>query len=263
MITTNKVIICLLMFSLVIFYCHDLQAGENSENVKNFKINPDYIDIGAFFDGAQVTVSAEIPECDGVVIELEGKIQDIVLNKKGKKAFLWLNVAQMTVKNAPSVYIIDSSDKLNKICSVQELEKELIGYAALKHKITFQSDKSLTGSEFDEFIKLKEHNGSYNITSRAIISPFSGGRQKVESILTIPSFILAGEYELFLYCFKNGSLISKASSTFLIEEVGLTRLTKNLAFGNPVIYGISAIIIALAAGIIIGILFSKKAAGRH
>jgi uncharacterized protein (TIGR02186 family) len=251
------------MFCLVVFCFSELRSGENPNNIKNIEVTPDYIDIGAFFNGAQIFVSAEIPECDGVVIELEGKIQDIVLNKKGKRAFLWLNVAQITVKNAPSVYIINSSDRLNKICSEKELEKESIGYSALKHHITFQSDRPLSGWEFDEFIKLKENNGSYKINRRANISPFSLGRQKVESTLTIPSFIHAGKYELFLYCFKNGNLISKATSTFLIEEVGLTKITKSLAFGNPAIYGLSAIIIALAAGILIGLLFSKKAAGRH
>jgi uncharacterized protein (TIGR02186 family) len=263
MITIHKSLFYLLMLGLFIFCHNDLQAWENPENITNFKVDPDYIDIGAFFDGAQIFVSAEISECDGVVIELEGKIQDIMLNKKGKKTFLWLNVAQITVKNAPSVYILASSDKFDKICSAEELEEELIGYGALKHKIIFQSDKPLTGLEFDEFIKLKEHSGSYNINGRVKITPFSDGRQKVTTTLNIPSFIPAGKYELFLYCFKNGNLISKASSDLLIEEVGLTLLTKNLAFGNPAIYGIAAIVIALAAGIVIGLLFSKKAGGRH
>ena len=263
MVVINKFRLYFSAIWLIIFFSNNIKVWADSENITNFKVAPDYIDINVFFKGAQVFVSAEIPECDGVIIELEGKIQDIKLNKKGKEAFLWLNVAQITVKYAPSVYIIAASDKLDVICSPEELEKELIGYGALKNKIIFRSDKPLTGHEFDEFIKLKEHSGSYNIDGRVKITPSTNNRRKVSTTLNIPSFIHAGNYELFLYCFKNGNLISKASSDFKIEEVGLTLLTKKLAFGNPAIYGISAIIIALAAGFIIGLIFSRKASVRH
>ena len=259
----KKLFFYLLMLCLIILGNRELPAQENEDSITNFTIKPNYIDIGAFFKGAQVSVGAEIPECDGVVIELEGRDKEMVLNKKGKRAFLWLNVDQITVKNSPSVYILASSDKLNNICSEEELEEELLGYISLKRKIVFESDKPLTGQEFDEFIKLKEHNGSYNINNTVNFDPNITGRQEVTANLDIPSFISAGNYEIFLYCFKNGNLIQKASSSFLIEEVGLTVLIKKLAFGKPAIYGIFAIIIALGAGFIIGITFSKRNRGGH
>ena len=260
---TKKTILSLFMIPLILLAYRELPALENSDDITVFNIDPVYIDIGAFFKGAKVEISAEIPECDGVVVELEGKTEDMVLNKKGKRAFLWLNVAQIIAKNAPSVYILASSDTLEKVCSEKELEKELLGYVSLRHKIVFESDVPLTGQEFDEFIKLKEHNGSYNINNIIHFDPNATGRQKVNTTLDIPSFISAGDYEVFLYCFKNGNLIKKASANFLIEESGLTLFIKNLAFKNPAMYGIFAIIIALSAGIIIGIIFNKRKSGGH
>lgn len=239
------------------------QAAEQPETITDITVQPDYIDIGAFFKGAKLAISAEVPKSDGVVIELEGKVQDLALNRKGRRAFLWLNVAQLMVKNAPSVYILAASDKLDKICSEQELEEELLGYVALRKKIVFESDQELTGQEFDEFIKMKEDNGSYKIDDGVKIDPVINNRQRVRAILDIPSFIPAGDYEIIIYCFRDGNLFTSASANFLIEEVGLTRLTKKLAFGSPAIYGVSAIIIALAAGIIMGLIFSKKSGGAH
>jgi len=262
-VVIKKVLFCLLIVCLIIFGYGELPAQQNEDSITDFTITPNYIDIGAFFKGSQISVSAEVPECDGVVVELEGKDQEMVLNKKGKRAFLWLNVAQISVKKAPSVYIIASSDKLNNICSEKELEEELLGYISLRRKIIFESDKPLTGHEFDEFLKLKEHKGSYNINNTVNFDPNMSGRQKVTANLDIPSFISAGNYEIFLYCFKNGNLSQKASSSFLVEEVGLTVLIKNLAFGKPAIYGVFAIIIALGAGFIIGIIFSKRNRGGH
>ena len=259
----NQSIFFLFILYLIVFSNNDLPASENDEDITRFKIDPAHVEIGAFFKGTKVEISAEIPECDGVVIELEGKAEDLVLNKKGKRAFLWLNVAQIKVKNAPSVYILASSDKLEKICSEKELEEELLGYISLKKKIIFKSDQPLSGLEFDEFIKLKEHRGSYSINNDVKFNPNSKGRQTITTTLDIPSFISADDYEVFLYCFKNGNLIKKTSANFLIEEVGLTLLIKDLAFRNSALYGIFAIIIALAAGFIIGIIFTKRKSGGH
>jgi uncharacterized protein (TIGR02186 family) len=252
-----------LLASFTILYVCGQDTRENQDEIRNLKVDPDHIEIGAFFKGKQIFVNAEIPECDGIVIEFEGKTKDLILNKKGKRKFLWLNVAQITAKNAPSVYFLASSDKLEKICSEEELEEESLGYISLKNKIIFGSDMPLTNMEFEEFIKLKERRGSYSINNKVIFNPYSNGRQKVSTTLNIPSFIPAGDYEVFLYCFRNRNLIKKASANFLIEEVGLTALIKNLAFGSPATYGIFAIVIALAAGIIIGILFSKRRSGGH
>ena len=251
-----------LWLGITLLNIHNLFSQENQAIIRNFDIVPNHIEIGSFFEGKQVSISADIPECDGVVIELEGKIKDLVLNKKGEKKFIWLNVAQITVKNAPSVYFLASSDKLENICAGEELEKELLGYSSLKHKIIFKSDSLSTGDMvFDEFIKLKEHNGSYNINNKINFDSKFKGRQKVSTILNIPPFIPAGNYEILLYCFRSGNLFKKTSANFLIKEVGLTAFIKNLAFGNPALYGIFAILIALAAGIIIGIIFNKRRSG--
>jgi hypothetical protein len=39
----------LLIICLIIFGFKELPAIENNDNITNFKINPDYIDMGAFF----------------------------------------------------------------------------------------------------------------------------------------------------------------------------------------------------------------------
>lgn len=256
--------LCFLFWTTILFlYPLNLNSQDSHREIRNFTIIPNHLEIGSFFKGEKIFISANIPACEGVVIELEGRTKDLVLNKKGKRNFLWLNVAQITVKNAPSVYFLASSDKLENICSEDELEKELLGYISLKHQIKFESDAAITDREFDQFIKLKEHNGSYSIHNDVNFDPNSDGAQKVSTTLNIPSFIPAGDYEIFLYCFRNGTLFSQTSTNFLIKEVGLTAFIKTMAFGNPAVYGIFAIIIALAAGIIIGFIFSKRRGGGH
>jgi len=222
------------------------------------RIIPEHIEVGPFFNGTEVTVNANIPECAGVIVKLIGKDEEMVLNKKGKKTFIWLNVSQVTVKNAPSIYILTTTNNLADLCSDEVQEKELLGYNSLRGKINFESTLQLSGIEFDEFIKLKEDKGNYSITNNAVISSDSDGNQILKATLEIPSFISANMYSVVIYCFDEGKLIDKADINLSVEEVGLPLLITNLAKNSPAIYGILAIIIAMIAGSTIALIFTKK-----
>lgn len=242
----------------IIFCNEDIYAIPEHNSINNIQVIPAHIKVGTFFNGTQIVVRADIPKCSGVVVKLVGKNEEIVLNKKGKKAFIWLNVAQVTVKDAPSIYILSCSDKLDEICSSEEQEKELLGYNSLKEKVIFESSNTLSGIEFNEFIKFKEHNGYYCINNNALINSASNQNQILKATLDIPSFISADEYSLEIYCFQNGKLIDKSAVNFSVEKVGLPLFITDLAIGSPAIYGMLAIMVALIAGGIIGLIFIKK-----
>jgi hypothetical protein len=116
----------------------------------------------------------------------------------------------------------------------------------------------LTGEEFSEFIKLKEHNGCYKIYKGATIKSESGEKQVLNAYLNIPSFIPVDEYNVVVYCFQNGSLTDKSVANLKVKKVGAPLFISNLATNSPALYGILAIVAAMSAGILIGMIFSKK-----
>ena len=249
----NFIILFGLLFPTVI-----LPDSSDNNTVIDARIIPEHIDVGPFFNGTKITVNAIIPECTGVIVKLLGKDEEMVLNKKGKKAFIWLNVSQVTVKNAPSIYILNTTGNLDDLCSDEIQEKELLGYNSLEGKISFESTLPLSGIEFDEFLKLKESKGNYSINNNAVISSDSAGKKILAATLEIPSFISADTYDVVIYCFDEGKLIAKSDIKLLIEKVGLPLLITNLAHNSPAIYGILAIIVAMIAGSTIGLVFTKK-----
>lgn len=242
------------------FICCNLAAYSlpKQNSITNPRVIPQQVKVGPFFKGSQAIVTAELPECSGVVVKFVGKDKEIILNKKGKKAFIWLNVAQATVRNAPSIYILTSTDSLDKLCSASEQNKDMLGYNSLKDTIVFNSSLPLTGNEFEEFIKFKEYSGCYYINNNAEIILNSDDTRILKASIEIPSFISPEEYRIVLYCFHDGKLIDKAELKLSIEEVGLPLFIKNLAANSPAIYGISSIIVAMIAGSIIGLIFTKK-----
>jgi hypothetical protein len=135
---------------------------------------------------------------------------------------------------------------------------EMLGYTSLKKKIVFESKLPLTGIEFEEFIKFKEHNGCYSIDKNAKVISDRAGINTLKATLTIPSFISPDDYNVVIYCFEKGYLLDKVVVKLSVEEVGLPLLVRNLANQSPAVYGILAIIIAMIAGSIIGLVFTKK-----
>ncbi len=219
---------------------------------------PDHIQVGALYHGATVRVNADVPPCDDVVVEIEGKHEDVTLNKRGRVLGVWLNVAHVTVKNAPQAYVLGTSGELADICSQEEQAELGLGFDTLKRTITFTSDKPLTGLEFDQFVKLKEHSGTYAVSTDVDLSPVDGNTQELSAALPIPPAMSCGQYTLRLYCFAHGRLVEDAAARISIETVGVPRLITALAFEHPAAHGIVAILAALAAGITMGIVFNPQ-----
>jgi uncharacterized protein (TIGR02186 family) len=262
MIIQSKLFYYFFLCSFV-FLNYDNYPSQPDGVITNASVSPNNIEVNTFFDGTQIVVKAVIARCDNVIIKLEGIDEDMVLNRKAQKVIIWLNVAQVTVKNAPRIYILSCSDKLGNICSNNEQENELLGYNSLKKKIIFESTERLTGIEFEEFIKLKENSGSYKILNNIVMKKDQDGNNILDTTLDIPSTIPSGKYQVIIYSFKDRFLIDKSILDFSVKKVGLPNLITNLSKGSPAFYGILAILLAMSAGIVIGLIFTKKKSNAH
>ena len=165
----------------------------------------------------------------------------------------------MTVSNAPGIYILNSTAAPESISAIETQRSFLLGYDVLKEHIDFQGKNALSGSEFSEFIKLKEHNGSYqqNATAQLLPSP-DKERNSFNAILHIPPAMPSGDHQILLYYFRDQTLMGSSSATLRVEKVGLPNYLYSLAFDHPAVYGVFACIIAMAAGITMGLILGSR-----
>jgi uncharacterized protein (TIGR02186 family) len=224
---------------------------------------PDTIDVGTFYDGAEVKVSADVPECDGAVLVLEAERDVIKLNRKGRVAGIWLNVAQVTVQNVPKVYILAASNELENILSPDERRKARFGSEYLRDQIRFVSDKPLTGKEFDEFLKLKTDDGTYKMDVGIDLTRTQPGRIRLSATLPVAATVPPGSYRVLLYGFKHGDQICRGEAVLTVKRVGLARLLANLAHEHAAAYGLIAVVVAMAVGIIMGVIFDSLPGSGH
>lgn len=237
-----------------------LGAGPTAADV-SLTVTPDRVDVGTFYHGTSIGVTARSPRCDAAILTLESEGTELVLNRKGRFGPVWMNVAKVTVKGAPGVYILASSENLEAVCSTEQREELELGFEAFRDQVTFTSDKPLTGTEFDEFLNMKRHMGTYSESVSLEMTPIDETRQTIATSLSLPSVMPSGDYIVHLYCFEDGIPIADAVTTLTIGKIGLPRLEYDLAHQHAAAYGLLAILAAMAAGIATGVAFTSK--GSH
>ncbi len=114
-----------------------LSLGASQE----LQVTPDLVEIGTWFRGHQVTASAMIPRGAEAVFEIVGQTADEHLMRKGRRGGLWMNVGEIEVQHAPSLYMILGTDP--KLLEAAAPETPW-GFAALKRRVTLVGAWSLT-----------------------------------------------------------------------------------------------------------------------
>ena len=124
------------------------------------KISPDQVQIGAFFNGQTVTVSGTIPAGAQAVLEVMGSSAEEHLMRKGRRGGLWMNVGEIKVQDAPSLYLVMSTAKELLTAAPPEATW---GYRALEKRLAFSG--KIEPAERQEFLKqfleLKESEQIY------------------------------------------------------------------------------------------------------
>ena len=123
-------------------------------------ISPAKVQIGAFFNGQTVTVSGTIPAGTQAVLEVMGASADEHLMRKGRRGGLWMNVGEIKVQDAPSLYLVMSTAKELLTAAPPEATW---GYRALEKRLAFSG--KIEPAERQEFLKqfleLKESEQIY------------------------------------------------------------------------------------------------------
>lgn len=222
----------------------------------DFTVSPATIETHFFYNGTTLEIEGRFPPCDGVAVLVTGNNGSFTLNKKGKIGPLWMTVAQLTVADAPRSYILASSEELGTLCSTDELRKIGLGYGSLRNTLSFSSESPLDGHEFEQFIQFQEDHGFYGADIGGDLTPQDAARGELSATVFVPSAVPSGQYTCYLYCMKDGVVVVRQEKDISIVQAGIPDFMSGLAFNHAPLYGVVAIIIAMAAGVLMGMAFS-------
>lgn len=109
-----------------------------------------------------------------------------------------------------------------------------------------------------------EKSGVYAINGATVQygSP-RGDVKDFSATLTIPSMMSAGAYEVVAIAVKDGRVLEQAQEALNLELSGLPEIISSMAYDRPLLFGIMAVVIAVATGLIIGFIFRGGGGGAH
>lgn len=228
----------------------------------DLKIAPDQVEIGTSFDGCCMSVSGEIPRGSQAVIEVIGQASPTALMRKGRRAGLWMNVGEIKVEGAPSLYLAMSTapDLLSSSSSTAAPEW---GYQALqgKMRLTGRIQEGERGRFLEEFLQLKESEGLYGLFAGALkVADAGGERLKISGTFSLPAKISPGTYQVRLSILQEGQVVRRNNASLKVVMVGFPALLSDLAYQHGALYGILAVVIAIVTGFLMGFIFKGKAA---
>lgn len=212
-------------------------------------VGADVIVFGSVESGLQEDL--EIGRYD-VIVVLQGDEEKVVVRRKSRQAGIWVNGRARTFENVPSFYALASSRPLSEIAEPEVFSKYQIGFSNLT-LISATEDEALplyrnaiTRIRRDRDLALERQNGIRFMSDTLF-------RAK----LVVPSNVPIGRHTVKAFLFKRGELLDVREARFAVRKVGFEQYTYWLAHKHGLIYGIIAVLIAMATGWLASVVFRK------
>ncbi len=214
-------------------------------------ISQDQVEITSSYAGTSITVFGAIEGTDNtpstqndVVVVIRGPTTDMTVRRKARIAGIWINRDQMKLYGMPGFYFIASSRALDKIASLQTLDRYQIGLQSLK-PLAMATHFAKKGEPYRvAAIDERAREGLYQQSESVEFLSYSLFRVHVP----IPATVPRGEYTVEAYLFRDGTVTSAQSTPLYIDQQGLERRLYRFAHTSPLTYGVSAVVMAMFLG---------------
>ncbi len=253
----SLIILSILFFAFVI--------SERASAELTATANHDLIKIDFLYHGSTLSIRGVSDPGTDLVVKIASAEGHQALKKKGKVGgLLWMNVGELKFDHVPNFYAIHSTKKLEDILGTEEINKYVLGYAALERHVDISPVSSVEEKDrwFREFVKYKESSKLFATSSGTISLTNKDGKQNYYVLTEWPYQAPPGGYLVTVYAVKGGRVLEKAEANVTVEQAGVVKTLSGMARERASIYGLISILAALGAGFGVGLIF-RKGGGAH
>ncbi len=229
------------------------------------EISPSRIAVDSLYHGSSVVVSGETDAEDEIIIKFSSPKKEILLRKKGKRSgLLWMNVGELELNPVPDVYLVYATGDINSMLNEDQQDRFMLGYDTFRRVVEVTPVSGETEKEkwIREFLHFKEKNKVYGIVSGQIETQTEGSRKTFNLSINWPYQAPPQDYTVGTYAVRDGIVLDYKETTLSVEKVGALKYISDKAYNSSAAYGIISILIAIASGFIVSIIF-KGGGGGH
>jgi uncharacterized protein (TIGR02186 family) len=248
----------LLAFALIIVLAGRFALTVNDVRANGLAsdVSERLIAITTAFVGGNVVVFGAIEDEGDIVITMQGPLLNQMVRRKSRVAGIWINRDRVEFEEAPSFFAIAASRDLDEIAAKPIRDQFQLGVDHLKLRLSGTSDFSVDEqAEFaSALIRNKQKQGLYTEVPEPVTFL---GEKLFRTTFTFPANVPPGLYRIEVLKLRNGNVIGAQQSSLQISKVGMEAEVFDFARESAALYGIVAIVIAVAAGWLAGVIFRR------
>ncbi len=225
-------------------------------------VTPSTIEMGAAYDGVGLKVEGLVPEGSQVVLRLTGAPGELHMREKGKVfGLLWMNLGALTFHNVPRVMLVETSEPF------EQLGEAARPFSLESLRRMVEVEEAAAGEPgmdpVAELLRLKKREGLCSETVGGMeFGQAESGMRPFSAVLQVPSALAPGQYKVEAVALRGGEIVQRAEMPVQAVLVGLPAWLHDMAFNHGTLYGILATVVAILAGLVIGLIFKDKG-GAH
>jgi uncharacterized protein (TIGR02186 family) len=217
-------------------------------------LSSNHIDLTTGFTGARLLLFGATESAGDIIVVVRGPSAREVVRRKERIAGIWVNRRSVTFQSVPGFYFDAGTRPMLDITSERNLRDLRIGTSRLSLPAVDGDPEAKAEVYREALLRLKRRNGLYS--SSAVPVKILGDRLfRVE--IVFPANVRTGSYTAEVYLFRQGRQISVDRKTLSVRRAGAEAAIYDFAHQHSAIYGIVAIIVALFAGWLAGVIFRK------
>ncbi len=217
-------------------------------------LSSEEIAITAGFSGAELLLFGAVEGEGDVVVVVRGPRRRELVRRKTRIAGIWVNGKTVACDDVPVFYRVASTAPLDGIASPDLLAKLGIGAGRLRFTVV-GSEAASTVAEFrTAMLRNKRKSKLYGDNVGTVTTV--GGRL-VRTSVSFPANVQTGTYKVDVYLFRGGRVIGRFEKPLTVRKAGIEARIYNFAHQQSALYGALAIVMALMAGWLAGVVFRK------
>ncbi len=180
-----------------------------------------------------------------IIITGEGPRQPVAIWRKARRFGIWVNTDVATMASVPSFYAVATTAPLAEMLSPEEDARLRISVPMAIRPEQLASTADLPEDFAAALLRLRQQAGAYQVLQRWVTLDrevlFRAG-------VRLPANLTEGAYTTRMYLVREGQVISTYRTAIFVRKEGLERWLSQLAYEQPWLYGLMALVIALVAG---------------
>jgi len=225
-------------------------AGEPLE----VDLNARFIAVTAGFTGATVDLYGATDGAGDVIVVVRGPPMDITMRRKERVAGIWINAASLEFDNVPGYYHVAASKPLGEIATPETLAASVIGV----DRLPLAMNAAVAAPEASEWraalVRVQQRSGLF---PQQVGKVFFRGTRLFTTRLVLPANVPTGHYDVDVLLVEGRHIIGHRQAQLEVRKTGFEAGVHSFAHERPALYGLIAIIIALVAGWLAGLVFRR------